>query len=79
MEQRIFGQLPDETWVYPGHGDDTTLGVDRGNLGEMARAGLVTPRPTGAAGSIAGAAVVDQRAQAGACRSVLSARAPGAA
>jgi glyoxylase-like metal-dependent hydrolase (beta-lactamase superfamily II) len=26
--------LPDETWVYPGHGDDTTLGVERPHLGE---------------------------------------------
>jgi hypothetical protein len=34
VEQRIFGQLPDETWVYPGHGDDTTLAVDRGNIAE---------------------------------------------
>jgi hypothetical protein len=28
LEERVFGQLPDETWVYPGHGDDTTLGAD---------------------------------------------------
>jgi glyoxylase-like metal-dependent hydrolase (beta-lactamase superfamily II) len=34
VEQRIFAELPDETWVYPGHGDDTTLGVDRGNVPE---------------------------------------------
>jgi glyoxylase-like metal-dependent hydrolase (beta-lactamase superfamily II) len=34
VEQRIFGQLPDETWVYPGHGDDTTLAVDRPHLDE---------------------------------------------
>lgn len=26
---RIFDVLPDETWVYPGHGKDTTLGVER--------------------------------------------------
>lgn len=24
--------LPDDTWVYPGHGDDTTLGAERGHL-----------------------------------------------
>jgi glyoxylase-like metal-dependent hydrolase (beta-lactamase superfamily II) len=34
VEQRIFGRLPDETWAYPGHGDDTTLAVDRGNIAE---------------------------------------------
>ena len=26
--------LPDDTWVYPGHGDDTTLGAERGHLDE---------------------------------------------
>jgi glyoxylase-like metal-dependent hydrolase (beta-lactamase superfamily II) len=34
VETRIFDVLPDETWVYPGHGDDTTLGVERPHLGE---------------------------------------------
>ena len=34
VEQRIFDVLPDETWVYPGHGDDTTLSVERPHLGE---------------------------------------------
>jgi glyoxylase-like metal-dependent hydrolase (beta-lactamase superfamily II) len=34
LEQRVFGQLPDETWVYPGHGDDTTLGTERPSLPE---------------------------------------------
>ena len=29
VEQRIFDRLPDETWVYPGHGGDTTLGAQR--------------------------------------------------
>lgn len=32
VEQRIFDRLGDETWVYPGHGDDTTLGAERGSL-----------------------------------------------
>ncbi|MFB4280209.1 MBL fold metallo-hydrolase [Nonomuraea sp. MTCD27] len=27
--ERVFDRLPDETWVYPGHGKDTTLGVER--------------------------------------------------
>ena len=32
LEAKVFGPLPDGTWVYPGHGDDTTLGVDRPQL-----------------------------------------------
>ncbi|GAA4592619.1 MBL fold metallo-hydrolase [Planotetraspora phitsanulokensis] len=32
--ERIFDRLPDETWVYPGHGKDTTLGVERPSLPE---------------------------------------------
>jgi glyoxylase-like metal-dependent hydrolase (beta-lactamase superfamily II) len=34
LEERVFGPLPDETWVYPGHGNDTTLGAERPHLGE---------------------------------------------
>jgi glyoxylase-like metal-dependent hydrolase (beta-lactamase superfamily II) len=34
LEERVFGTLPDETWVYPGHGDDTTLGAERPHLPE---------------------------------------------
>jgi len=33
LEEKVFGRLPDETWVYPGHGNDTTLGVERPQLG----------------------------------------------
>jgi len=29
LERKVFGPLPDPTWVYPGHGSDTTLGVER--------------------------------------------------
>jgi hypothetical protein len=29
VEQRLFGTLPDDTRVYPGHGRDTTLGAER--------------------------------------------------
>lgn len=29
---KIFDRLPDSTWVYPGHGDDTTLGAERPHL-----------------------------------------------
>lgn len=31
---KIFDVLPDETWVYPGHGKDTTLGTERPHLDE---------------------------------------------
>jgi glyoxylase-like metal-dependent hydrolase (beta-lactamase superfamily II) len=34
LEERVFGQLPDGTWVYPGHGNDTTLGAERPHLPE---------------------------------------------
>ena len=34
LAERVFGQLPDETWVYPGHGDDTTLGKERPSIPE---------------------------------------------
>jgi len=29
LEVKVFGRLPDATWVYPGHGNDTTLGAER--------------------------------------------------
>jgi glyoxylase-like metal-dependent hydrolase (beta-lactamase superfamily II) len=32
VEERIFAVLPDDTWVYPGHGRDTTLGAERPHL-----------------------------------------------
>lgn len=31
---KIFGHLPDETWFYPGHGNDSTLGAERPHLEE---------------------------------------------
>lgn len=31
LRERLF-VLPDDTWVYPGHGDDTTLGHERDEL-----------------------------------------------
>jgi glyoxylase-like metal-dependent hydrolase (beta-lactamase superfamily II) len=39
LEAKVFGRLPDETWVYPGHGDDTTLGTERSSLGEWRERG----------------------------------------
>ncbi len=32
LERKVFGPLPDATWVYPGHGADTTLGTERPSL-----------------------------------------------
>lgn len=29
LEQRVFAELGDDTWVYPGHGGDTTVGAER--------------------------------------------------
>ncbi len=34
LEERIFAELPDGTWVYPGHGGDTTLGTERPHVPE---------------------------------------------
>lgn len=34
VEQRLFGRYDDNTWVYPGHGDDTTLAAERPHLTE---------------------------------------------
>ncbi|MFF7201083.1 MULTISPECIES: MBL fold metallo-hydrolase [unclassified Streptomyces] len=39
VEEKLFGPLPDETWVYPGHGKDTTLGDERPHLAEWRRRG----------------------------------------
>ena len=29
VETKIFQRLPDDTWFYPGHGNDSTLGAER--------------------------------------------------
>jgi glyoxylase-like metal-dependent hydrolase (beta-lactamase superfamily II) len=34
VTDRLFGPLPDATWVYPGHGNDTALGTERPHLDE---------------------------------------------
>jgi glyoxylase-like metal-dependent hydrolase (beta-lactamase superfamily II) len=39
LETKVFGRLPDATWVYPGHGDDTTLGTERPSLVEWRERG----------------------------------------
>ena len=44
VEQRVFDVLPDDTWVYPGHGNDTTLGVRASAPRRMAIPGLADSR-----------------------------------
>ena len=34
LEERVFAALPDGTWVYPGHGKDTTIGTERPHVAE---------------------------------------------
>jgi glyoxylase-like metal-dependent hydrolase (beta-lactamase superfamily II) len=39
VTERVFAQLPDNTWFYPGHGDDSTLGDQRPHLAEWRERG----------------------------------------
>ncbi|MFY9927103.1 MAG: MBL fold metallo-hydrolase [Streptosporangiaceae bacterium] len=39
VTERLFNRLPDATWVYPGHGRDTTLGAERPHLAEWRERG----------------------------------------
>ncbi|MEU9142936.1 MBL fold metallo-hydrolase [Streptomyces sp. NPDC048349] len=39
VQHKIFDRLPDETWIYPGHGNDTTLGAERPHLAEWRERG----------------------------------------
>ena len=39
VETKLFGTLPDETWFYPGHGNDSTLGEQRPHLAEWRERG----------------------------------------
>jgi glyoxylase-like metal-dependent hydrolase (beta-lactamase superfamily II) len=39
VETKLFDRLPDETWFYPGHGDDSTLGAQRPHLTEWRERG----------------------------------------
>ena len=34
VERKLFDRLPDDTWFYPGHGKDSTLGAERPHLAE---------------------------------------------
>ena len=59
VETKVFGRLPDDTWFYPGHGNDSTLGAERPRAARVARPRLVT---------------VSGRRALGACRAGRSAR-----
>jgi glyoxylase-like metal-dependent hydrolase (beta-lactamase superfamily II) len=39
VSSRIFDELPDDTWFYPGHGDDSTIGQQRPHLAEWRERG----------------------------------------
>lgn len=39
VEAKIFATLPDDTWFYPGHGNDSTLGAERPHLAEWRERG----------------------------------------
>ena len=34
VEHKLFDNLPDDTWFYPGHGKDSTLGAERPHVAE---------------------------------------------
>ncbi len=34
VSTKLFDRLPDETWFYPGHGNDSTLGAERPHLAD---------------------------------------------
>jgi len=39
LEAKVFDRFGDDTWVYPGHGNDTTLGAERPHLAEWRERG----------------------------------------
>ena len=39
VEAKLFGTLPDDTWFYPGHGNDSTIGAERPSLAEWRERG----------------------------------------
>ena len=39
VSERLFDALPDDTWFYPGHGDDSTLGEQKPHLDEWRERG----------------------------------------
>jgi glyoxylase-like metal-dependent hydrolase (beta-lactamase superfamily II) len=34
VEHKLFDKLPEETWFYPGHGKDSTIGAERPSVPE---------------------------------------------
>ena len=50
VETKVFGALPDETWFYPGHGNDRLPRRRAAPPGGVARAGLVGGSSHGSAG-----------------------------
>ncbi len=34
VETKVFQRLPDDTWFYPGHGNDSTIGAERPHLAQ---------------------------------------------
>lgn len=39
VSERVFDRLADDTWFYPGHGDDSTIGAERPKLAEWRERG----------------------------------------
>ncbi len=39
VETKLFDRFPDDTWFYPGHGNDSTLGAERASLAEWRERG----------------------------------------
>ena len=39
VETKLFHRFPDDTWVYPGHGNNTTLGAERPSLSKWRQRG----------------------------------------
>jgi glyoxylase-like metal-dependent hydrolase (beta-lactamase superfamily II) len=39
VKSRLFDVLPDDTWFYPGHGDDSTLGEQKPHIDEWRERG----------------------------------------
>jgi len=40
LQEKAFGKLSDDTWFYVGHGNDSTLGRERGSI-----PGVASPHP----------------------------------
>jgi glyoxylase-like metal-dependent hydrolase (beta-lactamase superfamily II) len=39
VSTKVFDRLPDDTWFYPGHGNDSTIGAERPHLAEWRERG----------------------------------------